>query len=138
MNWLNYCPDKWQNYKNNFEEFIIKAVLNQTLHHSKLHRYIHTNHTPTHKNLLYIWWSCPYITQAFTTVNLNETTITIHNSLENSDCFNFLKYNRGNETSWITVLHKQPLYLKEILLKSHNHLNKLLYRIERTKLTYPL
>ena len=29
----NIGPDKWQNYKNNFEEFIIKAALKKTLRH---------------------------------------------------------------------------------------------------------
>ena len=36
------------------------------------------------------------------------------------------------------LLNKQPTYLIKIFLKLHNHLNKLLHRIERTKMTFPV
>ena len=38
----------------------------------------------------------------------------------------------------LELLNKQPPYSIKIFLKSHNHLNKLLHRIERTKMTYSL
>ena len=38
----------------------------------------------------------------------------------------------------LELLNKKPIYLIKTFLKLHNHLNKLLHRIERTKLTYSL
>ena len=93
------------------------------------------------------WWSYPHIIQACTTINLNERTVTIHmgcntqiglrfwNTFKDS-CFELL-YHRDNNSSWITVLNKQSLYLIEIFLKWQNHLNKLLHRTEGTKRSIP-
>ena len=36
----------------------------------------------------------------------------------------------------LELLNKKPPYFIKIFLKSHNHLNNLLHRIERAKMTY--
>ena len=68
-----------KNLKSDFEKFSIKANLTPVKYLLVVNQNTSWN---KRKILLCIWWSCQHI-QAFTTVNLNETTTTIHNRLKN-------------------------------------------------------